>query len=58
MVASDTTGHDGDVEDGVTSVRKDMRFGVIRAKTPGADPRTVQRLRVETSSDWVPEKKN
>ena len=51
VVASDTIGHDGDVEDGVASVRKDMLFGVIRAKTLGADPRTVQRLRVETSSD-------
>ena len=38
VVASDTIGHDGDVEDGVTSVRKDMRFGVIRAKTPRRRP--------------------
>ena len=43
VVASDTIGHDGDVEDGVTSVRKDMRFWVIgrrpkdRATSQSAD---------------------
>ena len=45
MQKSGTIGYDGDVKYQVTSVWKDKRFGVIRVKTPGAETRTVPRLR-------------
>ena len=46
---SDAIGYDGDVKVEVTPVWEDMRFGSIRAKIPGADPKTAPRCCVTAS---------